>query len=66
MRDGKVDGVMFVVVGFDYNPVWFDDGCIGDIFDGCIFSIGFFFSDSGTIVGGDIFGGFLIGIVLKN
>ena len=66
MHNAKVDGVMFVAVEFDCDTNWFDGGCFGDFFDGCIFSIGFFFNDSGHIIGGDIFGGFLIRIVLKN
>ena len=66
MRNTKADGVMFVAIGLCGDTVWFDGGYFGDIFDVYIFSIGFFFSDGGTIVGGDIFGGFLVGIVLKN
>ena len=65
MRNAKVEGVMFVAVGFECDTVWFYGGCIGVIFDGCIFSIRLFFSDIGTIVGGDIFGWFLVRIVLK-
>ena len=60
MRDATVDDMMFVDVGFDCDTIWFDGGCIGAIFDGCMFSIGFFFSDNGNIVSGDIFDGFLI------